>query len=68
MQDIVIRIQGMTCGGCVASVRRVLGAVPGVAAAEVSLEKGEARVRFDPARADAAALKGAIDAAGFLAS
>ncbi len=68
MQEIVIRIQGMTCGGCVASVRRVLGAVPGVAQAEVSLEKGEARVRFDPTLADAAALKGAIDAAGFSAS
>jgi copper chaperone len=68
MQEIVIRIQGMTCGGCVASVRRVLGAVPGVAQAEVSLEKGEARVRFDPALADSAALKGAIEAAGFSAN
>jgi copper chaperone len=68
MQEIVIRIQGMTCGGCVASVRRVLGAVPGVAQAEVSLEKGEARVRFHPALADSAALKGAIEAAGFSAN
>lgn len=68
MQEIVIKVGGMTCGGCVASVRRVLDAQPGVAAADVSLEKAEARVRFDPARVDPAALRKAIDAAGFSAA
>ena len=40
----------MTCGGCVASVTRVLKAVPGVADVAVTLTPGAAKVTFDPAR------------------
>lgn len=55
----------MTCGGCVGSVTRVLRALPGVVEAQVSLEKGEANVRFDPAVADVAQLRRAIENAGY---
>ena len=37
MEQTTLTIGGMTCGGCVATVTRVLRAVPGVASAEVSL-------------------------------
>ncbi len=47
------------------SVARVLLAVPGVTSADVSLEKGEARVELDPAVAGLAHLKGAIENAGY---
>jgi CsoR family transcriptional regulator, copper-sensing transcriptional repressor len=50
METIVIPVKGMTCMGCVSSVKRVLGAVPGVGSAEVSLEKAQAEVAYDPAR------------------
>ena len=30
METITMNVEGMTCGGCVASVTRVLKAVPGV--------------------------------------
>jgi copper chaperone len=65
METAVLKVGGMTCGGCVGSVARVLQAVPGVEKAEVSLEKGEARVVFDPATASLAQLRGAIDNAGY---
>lgn len=68
MQEIVIAVGGMTCGGCVASVHRVLGAVPGVVEAVVSLEPAQARVRFDPERTTPAALRSAIVAAGYRAA
>lgn len=67
MQDITIAVGGMTCGGCVASVRRVLSAVPGVSEAQVSLEPAQARVRFDPAATTPEALRAAIEAAGYTA-
>ncbi|HWA12311.1 MAG TPA: heavy-metal-associated domain-containing protein [Burkholderiales bacterium] len=65
METTTLKIGGMTCGGCVRSVTRVLQALPGVARAEVSLENGEARVEFDPARASLAQMKGAIENAGY---
>jgi copper chaperone len=65
MEAITLKIDGMTCGGCVASVERVLKAVPGVVAAKVQLDPGLAEVNFDPARTGAPALRTAIEAAGF---
>jgi Cu+-exporting ATPase len=39
-----LRIEGMTCGGCVARVEKALQAVPGVAAARVNLTTSSATV------------------------
>jgi copper chaperone len=68
METTTIKIDGMTCGGCTASVTRVLMALPGVAKAEVELVPGRATVAFDPARATRDELCAAIDDAGFEAS
>jgi copper chaperone len=65
METITMNVQGMTCGGCVASVTRVLQAVPGVADVAVTLQPGAAKVTFDPARTNAPALMGAIVDAGY---
>ncbi len=67
MQEITIAVGGMTCGGCVASVRRVLSAVPGVAEAQVSLDSAQAWVRFDPVATSPQALRAAVAAAGYTA-
>jgi copper chaperone len=65
MQETVIKVGGMSCQGCVSNVTGVLQALPGVSAVDVSLEAGEARVRHDPAQSDVAALRSAIEDAGF---
>jgi copper chaperone len=65
MADVVIKVGGMSCQGCVKNITGVLGALDGVQTAEVSLERGEACVTYDPARVDAAAMMGAIEDAGF---
>jgi copper chaperone len=65
METLSLAVHGMTCGGCVASVTRLLKAIPGVDDVEVSLHPGQARVTFDPARANAAALRTAIEDAGY---
>jgi copper chaperone len=65
MNEIQLSVTGMTCGGCVASVQRVLTALPGVKSAEVTLTPGQARVVVDPARVDRAALVQAVVDAGF---
>jgi len=65
MNEIVLSVTGMTCGGCVNSVQKVLTALPGVQRVEVTLTPGQARVVVDPARIDRAALVRAIVDAGF---
>jgi len=44
-----LKIDGMTCGHCVAAVKKALEKVPGVTAAQVELEPGRARVEGEPA-------------------
>jgi copper chaperone CopZ len=68
MHDTIIKVSGMTCQGCVKSVTRVLSAVPGVESVQVSLERGEAALRFDPAKAGEAELRQAVEEAGFEAA
>lgn len=65
MEKITLPVKGMTCMGCVAGVKRVLGAMPGVGSAEVSLEKAQAEVTYDPGRTGPEALKAAITDAGY---
>ena len=65
MNEITLSVTGMTCGGCVSSVRKVLAALPGVESAEVSLDPGQARVVFDPAQVEQATLVKAVVEAGF---
>lgn len=65
MEATTIKVGGMTCGGCTASVTKVLSELPGVAQVDVQLTPGQATVVFDPARVMRAALCAAVDAAGF---
>lgn len=68
METVDLSIEGMTCGGCVKSVTRVLSGLAGVASADVSLEEGRAHVTFDPARTGVEAMKQAVERAGYKAA
>ncbi|HEY8623361.1 MAG TPA: heavy-metal-associated domain-containing protein [Casimicrobiaceae bacterium] len=65
METITFKVHGMTCGGCAASVTRVLQAIPGVERAAVTLDPGGAEVAFDPARTNLAAFRAAVADAGY---
>jgi len=65
METVTLKVGGMTCMGCVSSVTRVLQAVKGVSDVDVSLEKAQAEVRYDPALANRDALRAAVEGAGF---
>jgi len=68
METTTIKISGMTCGGCVKSVTRVLTALPGVEKADVSLTPGTAAVAFDAQKINVEQIKNAIREAGFEAA
>ena len=65
METTTIKVDGMSCGGCVKSVTGVLTALDGVAKAEVSLEQKRAVVEFDAAKLTRDQLKAVIEDAGF---
>lgn len=65
MTHISIQIDGMSCGGCVNSVRSALARIPGVQVDQVKV--GIATVAYDPAMTDPEQLRVAIEKAGFVA-
>ena len=65
METLTLNIGGMTCGGCVKSVTRILENTEGVTKAKVSLENKNALIEFDPAKTNPAALIEAVEDGGF---
>jgi P-type Cu+ transporter len=65
MARVTVPVRGMHCAACVGKVERALSDVPGVEDATVNLATERATVAYDPARADLARLRAAVDAAGY---
>ena len=65
METTIVPIKGMTCMGCVSSVKRVLDGFTGVAKADVTLQPAQATVTYDPAKAALQGIKTAISDAGY---
>ena len=65
MEQQTIAIRGMSCGHCVAAVKRALSGVEGVEVKEVTI--GSATVGFDPNRTSAERITQAIEAEGYRA-
>ncbi|WP_406660707.1 copper ion binding protein [Methanolobus sp. ZRKC3] len=65
MKEETIKIEGMACGHCRATVEKAISSVPGVQQAKVSLEDKNAVVDYDPEVADIKAIKDAVTDAGY---
>ena len=65
MQTELLKVTGMTCGGCISNVTHALKAVSGVSDVNVSLSAGEATVKFDERLTSPEQLKSAVTGAGY---
>lgn len=65
MQTELLKVTGMTCGGCTGKVTHALKAIAGVDDVRVSLSAGEATVQYDERRTSPDQLKSAVKGAGF---
>jgi Cu+-exporting ATPase len=65
--EVVLRIKGMTCAGCVRTVETALTKSPGVHAARVNLSTEQAVVDYDPAQTSPGELAKVVAAAGYQA-
>ena len=64
-QTRIINIDGMTCGGCVASIHTATGDIDGLDTITIDLADNLATVTFDDSKTSAEAIASAIDDAGF---
>jgi copper chaperone CopZ len=66
-KTVTIKVDGMKCAKCSASVSKALKATEGVEDAQVSSEKGEAVIKYDDAKLDETKLREVINSTGFKA-
>jgi copper chaperone CopZ len=67
-KQVTLKITGMHCGGCSASVEKALKGVTGVSAASVNLEAAQASVEYDSDKTNEKDLVKAVKTAGFSVS
>ena len=65
MQTTTIKIEGMTCMGCVNSAKSVLEKISGVSSVNISLDQAQAIIQHDATKSNAEQFKQAIRDAGF---
>ena len=64
-KTVTIRVEGMKCSKCSASVTKALKATEGVEEATVSSDKGEAVIKYDDQKLTEAKLREVINSTGF---
>jgi len=65
MHSVTLKVEGMHCDGCAATIQALIERIGGVRKAAASFGDGEARVLYDPGSATEAQLTAAIEKAGF---
>ena len=65
MEKIQLKVEGMTCGGCVNSIQNALTKREGVSAAAADLDSGTVTIEFNVKLIEQPALEKAIVDAGF---
>lgn len=65
MERITLTVKGMTCMGCVGSVKRVLEPIPGVTGVDITLENGQVAIVYDGTKVKPDAFTTAIQDAGY---
>ena len=65
MEQLELRVNGMTCGACEQCIQRALAQVDGVVRSVADHRVARVKVVFDPARTSAQAVQARIKQAGY---
>lgn len=65
MEKITLTVKGMTCMGCVRSVKNVLEPLAGVSSVDITLDGGLVAIDYDPAKVNPAQLRQTVNEAGY---
>jgi len=66
MQNLILHIEGMSCGHCLNAVNKALTSLDGVEIDSVKI--GRAELRFDPAKIDPSRIAAAVTDEGYRAT
>ena len=65
MENVVLNVQGMSCGHCVKSVESSVGELQGISEVKVDLGAAQVAVAFDASQVTIEAIKEVIEEQGF---
>ncbi|OHX41337.1 copper chaperone CopZ [Cytobacillus oceanisediminis] len=65
MSQIILNVQGMSCGHCVNSIEGNVGKLNGVESVKVNLDEGKVAVTFDPSAVDLKDITDVIEDQGY---
>ena len=65
MEQVILKVTGMTCGGCTKSIQNALNSRDGIANTTADLDSATVSVSFDPQKIQVASIRSAIEDAGF---
>lgn len=65
MQNVTLKVQGMSCGHCVKAVESSVGELKGIENVKVNLDQAEAVVSFDEAQVSLEDIKETIEDQGY---
>jgi len=65
IRTVTLRVKGMTCNGCAASVEKALKSTEGVASVRVSFERGRAVIKYDDQKVPVDKLREVVQSTGF---
>ena len=65
MNTVTLNVKGMSCMGCVRTVKGLVSALPGIDRVEVDLGSGRVEVTHNPDKTDLAAIRRVIIDGGY---
>ena len=65
MENVVLNVQGMSCGHCVKAVEGCVAELQGINEVKVDLENAQVTVAFDTAKVAIETIKEAIEEQGY---
>jgi len=67
MDNLTLKLRGMSCASCANNIEEAIRSVPGVDACSVNFGAEQATVTYDSHKTDVAEIQSAVDAAGYSA-
>lgn len=67
MDNLTVKLQGMSCASCASSVEQAIKSVPGVIECNVNFGMEQASIQYDSQKTNLATIQEAVDAAGYKA-
>ncbi|MEG3841085.1 heavy metal translocating P-type ATPase [Microcoleus sp. herbarium14] len=67
MDNLTVKLQGMSCASCASSIEQAIQSVPGVIECHVNFGMEQATIKYDSQQTSLATIQEAVDAAGYQA-